>query len=100
MKEILKTILDKSVESSLGWRVDILSLARFRYTEQGKTIDLILEDRPSVGGELEWIIYLPEKWVLKDNLEEELVLPERIPEILNRISLAFWKLDMPIKEMV
>ncbi|HLZ18307.1 MAG TPA: hypothetical protein VKO67_01770, partial [Smithellaceae bacterium] len=88
------------LESSLGWRLDILSLSAVQYAEAGRSIKLEVEDRPRVTGELEWIIYAPDNWVWKSADGEEPVATEKIPEILNRIRLAFWKLDMPIKEIV
>lgn len=100
MKEILTTLGDKAVESNLGWKVEILSVDRLRYMEQGKMIDLEIEDRPNTAGTLEWIIYTPQTWLLKNGNEDEPAGPEDIHKIENRISLAFWKLDMPIKEIV
>lgn len=100
MKETLRNIDQKSVESSLDWRIDILSIDSFQYVEEVKSIKLEIEDRPDVRGELSWIVYLPASWIWKDANNDEPVAPEKIPEILNRISLAFWKLDMKIREMV
>ena len=100
MKEIIRTLNDKAVESSQGWRVDILSINSFRYAEQDKMIELEIEDRPDVGGELTWIIYLPANWVWANPNSGEPVAPEKVSEILNRIEMAFWKLDMKIKEYV
>jgi len=100
MKENIKAINNKSVESSLGWRVDILSMNSFRYSEQGKMIELEIEDRPDAGGELEWIIYLPENWIWNNSNQSDLLAPKKVSEILNRIEMAFWKLDMKIKEFV
>lgn len=100
MKEIIKALNNKSVESSQGWRVDILSIDSLRYAEQGKMIELEIEDRPDAGGELEWIIYLPANWIWNNANNSEPVAPEKVSEILNRIEMAFWKLDMKIKEYV
>jgi len=99
MKDTIKAINGKSVESSLGWRIDVLSIDSFLYSEDGKTIKMEIEDRPDAGGELEWIIYTPENWVW-NNSNHEPITQEKISEIFNRIELAFWKLDMKIKEIV
>ena len=100
MKETLKIINNKIVESSLGWRINILSIDSLQYQEDGKTILLKTEDYPDVSGELEWIIYLPVncRWQNADN--EEPFSDEKMDEIVERISLAFWKLDMKIREIV
>lgn len=100
MQEIIKIINEKAVESSLGWRIDILSIDSFQYQEQNKTIQFELEDSPDEKGEIHWIIYLPAIWRWKSSGNDHPVAPDRIPEILNRISLAFWKLDMNIKEIL
>jgi len=100
MKEQLRNIGDKSVESSLGWKVDILSESAVRYAEAERSMILEIEDRPRVTGELEWIIYTPDSWFWKGPDQEEAVSAEKSHEILDRISRAFWKLDMPIKEIV
>ena len=97
MKEIVLAINDGTVESSLGWRVEIISVDFLEYSEDGRTIKLEIEDRPDVGGELEWIIYTPENWVWNN---DEPLTKEKISDILNRIDLAFWKLDMKIKEII
>jgi hypothetical protein len=100
MKENIKALNNKSVESSLGWRVDILSIDCFQYSQGSKTIKLEIEDHPDAGGELEWIIYLPAHWIWNDVNHGELIAPEKVSEILSRIEMAFWKLDMKIKEYV
>ena len=100
MEETIKTINDKTVESSLNWRIDILSIDSLQYTERGKTIKLEIEDSPDERGELEWIIHLPKNWTWNNKNNDESVTTEKIAEILNRISLAFWKLDMKIKEII
>jgi hypothetical protein len=97
MKEIVLAISDATVESSLGWRVEIISVDFLEYSEDGRTIKLEIEDRPDAGGELEWIIYTPENWVWNN---DEPLMKEKISDILNRIDLAFWKLDMKIREYV
>jgi len=99
MKEIIKTLNDKSVESSLGWRIHVLSPNALQYSEKDKTITLEIEDRPDARGELTWIIYLPVNWVWTDaNNTGDPVASEKISEILSRIETAFWKLDMKIRE--
>ena len=100
MKETLQIRDSKSVSSSLGWQLDILSLTAIRYTEAQRTITLEMEDRPNVTGELEWILYLPETWVWTVGDGKEPVEQKKIPEILDRIGQAFWKLDMPIRKIV
>jgi hypothetical protein len=97
MKEIVLAISDATVESSLGWRVEMISVDFLEYSEDGRTIKLEIEDRPDAGGELEWIIYTPENWVWNN---DEPLMKEKISDILNRIDLAFWKLDMKIREYV
>ena len=97
MKEIVLAISDATVESSLGWRVEMISVDFLEYSEDGRTIKLEIEDRPDAGGELEWIIYTPENWVWNN---DEPLMKEKISNILNRIDLAFWKLDMKIREYV
>ena len=100
MKEIIKAIEDKTVESSLGWRVDILSWDALRYQERDKTITFQIEDYPDAMGELEWTIYIPPKckWQ-EENHHEEIIDQQKLDEIIDRISTAFWKLDMKIKEI-
>jgi hypothetical protein len=100
VQEIIKIINERIVESSLGWRIDILSIDAFQYQEQNKIIQFELEDSPDEKGEIHWIIYLPAIWRWKGIGYDEPIVPERIPEILNRIGLAFWKLDMNIKEIL
>jgi len=97
MKEVVLAISDATVESSLGWRVEITSVDFLEYSEDGRTIKLEIEDRPDVGGELEWIIYTPGNWVWNN---DEPLTKEKISDILNRIDLAFWKLHMKIKEII
>ena len=99
MRETIKTIGNKTVESSLGWKVDILSVNVLRYMEEGKTIDLEIEDRPNVSEELEWIIYTPPTWFWNANVDEP-IAQEKISKIINRIELSFWKMDMSIKDIM
>jgi hypothetical protein len=99
MKEVLTIINDKAVESSLGWRVHIPSIDTLQYQEDGKTILFKIEDYPDVYGELEWTIHVPAdpKWLNADS--EETVSDDKMDEIVERINLAFWTLDMKIKEI-
>lgn len=99
MKELLRIVGRDSVESSLCWKVDILSPGALAYREGERSIHLEMEDRPDAQGELEWTIYMPEEWRW-DACKDELPTQEKISEILNRIELAFWKLDMRVKEIV
>ncbi|MBP7341438.1 MAG: hypothetical protein GXY72_09100 [Deltaproteobacteria bacterium] len=98
MKEVLQTTGSRCVESSAGWKVDILSSDALVYAEEGKSIRLELEDRPDAQDELEWILYTPERWSWRE--EDEPLTQEKISDILNRIELAFWKLDLKMKEIV
>ncbi len=98
MKEVLRAIGSRCVESSAGWKVDVLSAAVLSYEEEGKSIRLELEGRPDAQGELEWILYTPERWTWSG--KDEPLAGEKISEILNRIELAFWKLDLTMKEIV
>lgn len=100
MTETLQVIEGKSVTSSLGWRLDLLSGDAVQYTEAQRSLKIKIEDRARVTGELEWILYTPESWIWTVGDRREPVGPERIAEILNRIDQAFWKLDMPIKRIV
>jgi hypothetical protein len=100
IKETMRRIDDRSVESSLGWKIDILSGNSFGYTEESGTIKFEIEDRPDELGNMEWIIYLPTNWIWEKPHDDRPVAPEKISEILNRIDLAFWKLDMTIREIV
>jgi len=98
MKETLRIVGKNSVESSVGWKIELLSPEILTYREGEKSIHLEMEDRPDVGGELEWIIYMPEYWTWRE--KDEPLAREKVPEILKRIDLAFWKLDLKIKEIV
>ena len=100
MKEIITATDDHTVESSLGWRVDILSMDALRYQERDKTITFEIEDYPDAMGELEWTIYIPPncKWQGKSH-NEETIDQAKLDDIIDRISTAFWKLDMKIKEI-
>ena len=98
MKETLRITGKYTVESSSGWKVDIPSSDTLIYEEEGKIIRLELEDRPDAQGELEWILYTPERWIWSE--KDESLAQEKISEILKRIDLAFWKLDLKIKKIV
>ncbi len=98
MKETLRIIGKYTVESSSGWKVELPSFDVLIYEEEGKSIRLELEARPDVQGELEWILYTRERWTWREN--DEPLAREKISEILKRIDLAFWKLDLRIKEIV
>jgi hypothetical protein len=97
MKDVIKIIDDKTVESSLGWTIVISSIDSLQYQEQGKTISLEIEDYPDEMGELEWTIYVPTNCKWQDT--DEIISQEKVDKIIERISLAFWKLDMKIKEI-
>jgi hypothetical protein len=100
MKEVITAIGDHTVESSLGWRVDILSVNSIQYQEKDKTITFEIEDYPDFTGELEWTIYIPPKCTWQGRIHnEETINQEKLDEIIDRISTAFWKLDMKIKEI-
>ena len=99
MKVTLQIIGKYTVESSSGWKVEIPSFDVLIYEEEGKSIRLALEDRPDAQGELEWIIYTPEAWRWNER-KDEILTQGKITEVLNRIELAFWKLDLKIKEIV
>ena len=98
MKETLRIVGKNSVESSMGWKIELLSPEILAYREGEKTIHLETEDRPDAQGELEWILYTPERWAWRE--KDEPLAREKVSEILKRIDLAFWKLDLKIKEIV
>lgn len=97
MNESVKMINDKTVESSLGWKVCILSMDSFQYQEDRQTIIFKIEDYPDARGELEWTIYIPVKCRWQGVNHDEIIDQEKLNEIIDRISTAFWKLDMKIK---
>lgn len=97
MKQIVSAISDTAVESSLGWRVEMISADLLEYSENGRTIKLEIEDRPDAGGELEWMIYTPVNWVWNN---DKPLTKEEISDVLKRIDMAFWKLDRKIREIV
>lgn len=100
MQEILQTPDEKSVISSRGWKVEVLSVSALAYAEGDKTIVLELEDCPNERGELEWRVYTPAQWRWEEPHFAGPLPPQKISEILNRVELAFWKLDLAIKEIV
>ena len=99
MKEIITAIDDKMVESSLGWKVSISSIDSMVYQENDKKIFFKIEDYPDIMGELEWTIYIPVKCGWQGANDQEMIDQEKLDEIIDRISTAFWKLDMKIKEI-
>jgi len=100
MKEIITEIDDRTVESSLGWRVEIVSINALRYQEKDQTITFEIEDYPDFAGEPEWTIYIPPKCKWQGQSHDEATIDqEKLDEITDRISTAFWKLDMKIKEI-
>ncbi len=100
MKESLKILNDQTVESSSGWRVEILSTDSLMYSEEGKSILLELEEqRDAMGADVEWTIYEPLAWCW-DKQKEQIISQKKSSEILNRIELAFWILDLKIKEII
>lgn len=90
---------DKRVESSLGWKVSILSIDSMVYQENDKKIFFKIEDYPDAMGELEWTIYIPVQCRWKGANDQDMIDQEKLDEIIDRISTAFWKLDMKIKEI-
>lgn len=83
----------------MGWKVDIVSVHLLRYSEGDKAVEMELEDCPDTLGELGWIIYTPENWVWNEKNDDPLS-SGKISEIISRIELAFWKMDMPIREII
>mgnify|MGYP001769609513 CR=1 FL=1 len=90
---------DKRVESSLGWKVSILSIDSMVYQENDKKIFFKIEDYPDAMGELEWTIYIPTQCRWKGANDQDIIDQEKLDEIIDRVSTAFWKLDMRIKEI-
>lgn len=100
MKDSLKIIDDRTVESSSGWRVKILSTDSLIYSEEGKSVLLELEEhRDAIGADVEWTIYEPLAWCW-DKQKEQVISQKESSEILNRIEMAFWMLDLKIKEII
>ena len=63
MKDSLKILNDQTVESSSGWRVEILSTDSLMYSEKGKSVLLEIEEhRDTIGADVEWTIYEPLAW--------------------------------------
>ncbi len=99
MKEIITSVGDKIVKSSLGWQVSISSIDSMVYQESDKIILFKIEDYPDAMGELEWTIYIPVQCRWEGANDQEMIDQEKLDEIIDRISTAFWKLDMKIKEI-
>ncbi|MHB8138419.1 MAG: hypothetical protein ACYDGO_08550 [Smithellaceae bacterium] len=99
MKDSLKIIDDQTVESDSGWRVEMLSIDSLMYSEEGKNILFEVEEHRDAGGaDVEWIIYEPLAWNW-DKQKDQIIAQKKRSEILNRIELAFWMLDLKIKEI-
>jgi hypothetical protein len=100
MKDSLKILNDQTVESSSGWWVEILSTDSLMYSEEGKSIIFEMEEhRDAIGADVEWTIYEPRVWCW-DKQKEQIISQKESSEILNRIELAFWMLDLKIKEII
>ena len=100
MKDSLKILNDQTVESSSGWRVEILSTDSLMYSEKGKSVLLEIEEhRDTIGADVEWTIYEPLAWSW-DRQKDQIIPQKKSSEILNRIELAFWMLDLKIKEII
>ena len=96
MKDSLKILNDQTVESSSGWWVEILSTDSLMYSEEGKSILFEMEEhRDAIGADVEWTIYEPRVWCW-DKQKEQIISQKESSEILNRIELAFWMLDLKI----
>ena len=100
MKDSLKILNDQTVESSSGWWVEILCTDSLMYSEEGKSILFEMEEhRDAIGADVEWTIYEPRVWCW-DKQKEQIISQKESSEILNRIELAFWMLDLKIKEII
>jgi len=100
MKDSLKIINDQTVESASGWRIEILSSESLMYSEEGKSILFEMEEhRDASGADVEWTIYDPLAWSW-DKQKNQIIPQKKSSEILNRIELAFWMLDLKIKEII
>ncbi len=100
MKDSLKILNNQTVESSSGWWVEILSTDSLMYSEEGKSILFEMEEhRDAIGADVEWTIYEPRVWCW-DKQKEQIISQKESSEILNRIELAFWMLDLKIKEII
>ena len=99
MKETVKASNDTRVESSLGWSVEITSPDVLVYSEEERSLLLEIEEHGKGGSPEEWIIHWPAVWGWNGRKEDPISQQKRY-EILDRIELAFWKLDMEIKEIV
>jgi len=100
MKDSPKIIDDQTVESDSGWRVEILSSDSLMYSEEGKSILFEIEEHRDSGAvDVEWTIYEPLVWNW-DRQKDQIIPQKKSSEILNRIELAFWMLDLKIKEII
>lgn len=100
MKDSLKIIDDQTVKSDSGWRVEILSIDSLMYSKEGKSILFEIEEhRDASGADVEWTIYEPLAWNW-DKQRDQIIPQKKRSEILNRIELAFWMLDLKIKEII
>ena len=100
MKDSPKIIDDQTVESDSGWRVEILSSDSLMYSKEGKSILFEIEEHRDSGGvDVEWTIYEPLVWNW-DRQKDQIIPQKKNSEILNRIELAFWMLDLKIKEII
>ena len=100
MKDSLKIIDDQTVESDSGWRVEILSSESLMYSVEEKSILFEIEEHRDAGGaDVEWTIYEPLEWCW-NRQKEQIISQKESSEILNRIELAFWMLDLKIKEII
>ena len=100
MKEIIRMINNKTVESSLGWRIRVPSIHHLKYEEHEKIIEVEIEGGTDEKSAIDWAIYEPVVWRWKNMNCDDSVGPEKIAGILDRIRVAFDKLDMKIKEII
>ncbi|MDD4356469.1 MAG: hypothetical protein PHN98_04380 [Smithellaceae bacterium] len=76
------------------------SINSLMYSEEGKSILFEIEEhRDSSGADVEWTIYEPLAWCWNSQ-KEQIISQKESSEILNRIELAFWMLDLKIKEII
>jgi hypothetical protein len=70
------------------------------YSEEGKSILFEIEEHRDSGAvDVEWTIYEPLVWNW-DRQKDQIIPQKKSSEILNRIELAFWMLDLKIKEII
>jgi hypothetical protein len=100
MKDSLKIIDDQTVVSTSGWRMEILSSESLMYSVEEKSILFEIEEHRDAGGaDVEWTIYEPLAWRW-DRYKDQIIPQKKRAEILNRIELAFWMLNLKIKEII